>query len=66
MPEVHSPAAEQIYFNVSRHELFVPFTCSRVYVYFGVPQQEYDDFLAAPSLGQSFNEHAATATNIAN
>ncbi len=56
MPEVHSSAIERIYYSVRRRELFVSFTSGRVYVYFGVPQQEYGGFLAAPSPGQYFNE----------
>jgi hypothetical protein len=55
MPEVQSSAIERIYYSAKRRELFVAFTSGRVYVYFGVPQQEYDDFLSAPSLGQYFN-----------
>jgi hypothetical protein len=57
MPEVHSTAIARIYYSARRHELFVSFNSGRVYVYFGVPEQEYRDFLAAPSLGQYFNEH---------
>jgi hypothetical protein len=52
MPKVESSAIERIYYSARRRELFVAFTSGRVYVYFDVPQQEYDDFLAAPSLGQ--------------
>jgi hypothetical protein len=55
MPKVESSAIERIYYSARRRELFVAFTSGRVYVYFDVPQQEYDDFLAAPSLGQYFN-----------
>jgi len=55
MPEVQSSAIERIYYSAKRRELFVAFTSDRVYVYFDVPQQEYDDFLSAPSLGQYFN-----------
>jgi hypothetical protein len=55
MPKVESSAIERIYYSARRRELFVAFTSGRVYVYFDVPQQEYDDFLAAPSLGPYFN-----------
>jgi hypothetical protein len=55
MPEVESSAIDRIYYSARRHELFVAFKSGRVYVYFGVPQQEYDHFLSAPSLGQYFN-----------
>jgi hypothetical protein len=34
----------------------VSFNSGRVYVYFGVPEREYRDFLAASSAGQYFNE----------
>lgn len=57
MPEVQSTAIARIYYSARRHELFVSFTSGRVYVYFGVPEEEYRDFLAASSLGQYFNEH---------
>jgi hypothetical protein len=57
MPEVHSAAITRVYYSARRHELFVSFTSGRVYVYFGVPEREYRDFLAASSLGQYFNEH---------
>lgn len=57
MPEVHSSAIARIYYSARRHELFVSFISGRVYVYFDVPQKDYDDFLAAASLGQYFNEH---------
>jgi hypothetical protein len=56
MPEVHSTAIARIYYSARRHELFVSFASSRVYVYFGVPEEEYRGFLAASSLGQYFNE----------
>jgi hypothetical protein len=57
MPEVHSTAIARIYYSARRHELFVSFTSGRVYVYFGVAEQEYRGFLAAPLPGQYFNEH---------
>lgn len=56
MSEIHSTAIARVYYSARRHELFVSFASGRVYVYFLVPQREYDGFLAAPSLGRYFNE----------
>jgi len=55
MSAMQSTAIERIYYSARRHELFVAFRSGRVYVYFGVPGDEYRAFENAESLGRYFN-----------
>ena len=55
MPEVDSSVIERVEYNAAQHLLFVTFTTGRRYVYFGVPEDVYRAFLAAPSPGNFFN-----------
>ena len=46
-----------IAYNKDTQELFVDFTSGSKYKYSGVPQEDYDDFLSAPSKGSFFHDN---------
>jgi hypothetical protein len=51
-----STAIQRIDYDEQTRELFVTFVpTGKTYVYFGVPQDVFDDFRNAPSRGQFFN-----------
>lgn len=53
--KVESSAIASISWNAETQILTVHFTRGQTYQYMNVTQGEYDDFMAAPSLGQYFN-----------
>jgi hypothetical protein len=44
-------------YDDDRSKLYVTFVGGKTYVYDGVPQDTYDELLAAPSMGKFFNNH---------
>lgn len=58
MPEMHyvdSSNVEAVGYDSDAQELHVQFLSGGYYIYHGVPQEIYDDFLAAPSIGSFLN-----------
>ena len=51
-----SEALASVGYDAGRHVLEVEFTSGRVYQYFGVPQDEVERLLGAPSSGHYFSE----------
>jgi KTSC domain len=57
MPLVDSSAVSSIEYDPDRKEMYVTFTSGSRYTYFKVPQDVYENWLAAPSIGEYFSEH---------
>lgn len=50
-----SSLVQRAIYDPAKATLAVTFTTGRTYLYFGVPAELYEDFLAAESRGQFFN-----------
>ena len=57
MPLVHSSVIKHISYDQDRTEVYVTFNSGASYTYLRVPEQVYEDWLAAASIGEYFNEH---------
>jgi hypothetical protein len=57
MPAVTSTAILAIDHDARTETMKVRFITGRLYAYAGVPRDEYEAFLAAPSKGEYFNAH---------
>jgi lysyl-tRNA synthetase class 2 len=57
MPLVDSSAVSSINYDPDRKEMYVAFRSGSRYTYFKVPQEVYEDWLTAPSIGEYFSEH---------
>lgn len=55
MPRVDSSMIRRIEYDDATRELDIIFTSGKVYTYFDVRRNVYDDFLDAVSKGQFFN-----------
>lgn len=55
MPRVASSAIARVEYNAFARELLVVFTTGRIYTYFGVSPEVYDQFGRALSKGAFFN-----------
>jgi hypothetical protein len=55
MPRVASSAIARIEYNAFERELLVVFTTGRIYTYFGVSPEVYEQFGRASSKGAFFN-----------
>jgi hypothetical protein len=55
MPRVASSAISRIEYNASARELHIVFTTGRIYTYFGVRPEIYEQFGRATSKGAFFN-----------
>lgn len=49
---VHSTTVESSAYNLDTSELYVKFLSGRTYIYFGVPENVYNDFLLSGSKGR--------------
>ena len=56
MAQVVSEAIDEIEYDAGTSRLLVRFAHGGWYQYFGVPQQVYEDFIAADSHGRFFHE----------
>jgi hypothetical protein len=58
---VSSSALASVGYDTRKRQLEVEFTSGRVYVYFDFPVSEYENLLAAESLGRYFGDHVRNA-----
>jgi hypothetical protein len=60
MPEMHPVSSSNIAavgYDVSSQNAYVQFLSGKTYKYEGVPETEFDNLLAAGSVGQYFNQN---------
>ena len=56
MHDVQSSVVAAVGYDRDRNVLEVRFRSGRIYHYFDVPQELFEELLGAPSVGQFFNE----------
>jgi hypothetical protein len=65
MPAVESRAITFINYDAPTRQMHVTFKAGKTYTFYGVPDQIYQAFLAAPSKGRYFSENIKDKYSIA-